>query len=129
MTSVDYFETWGREPAERILSHYDGGVLHIHGNGRHLLEAVSTLRGLRAIYLGDDRGYPAALDALGQLQARTGDVPLVVSAAWERFVDALSRRALPGGVLYQVAGAPSVDAVNRLMDRVRSYRSTSGFPA
>ena len=46
MTSVDYFEQWGREPAERILRHFDGGVIHIHGNGRHLLEAAATLQGL-----------------------------------------------------------------------------------
>jgi hypothetical protein len=123
MTSVDYFEAWGREPAERILSHYDGGVLHIHGNGRHLLGAVSSLRGLKAIYLGDDRGFPEAFDVLGQLQARTGNVPLVVAVGWDRFTDALRRRTLAGGVLYQVAGADSADAVNRLMQDVRAYRT------
>ena len=122
MTSVDYFETWGREPVERILGHYDGGVVHIHGNGRHLLQAVSSIRGLKAIYLGDDRGYPPAFEVLGQLQARTGDVPLVVSVAWEPFVERLRRHALPGGVLYQVAGAANPDAVNRLMEEVRAYR-------
>ena len=122
MTSVDYFEAWGREPAERILQRYDGGVLHIHGNGRHLLQAVSSLRGLKAIYLGDDRGFPQAFDVLDQLQARTGNVPLVVAVDWDRFVNALRRRALPGGVLYQVAGAGSTDAVNRLMEEVRAYR-------
>ena len=29
MTSVAYFETWGREPAERILSRFDGGVVRV----------------------------------------------------------------------------------------------------
>jgi len=124
MTSVDYFETWGREPVERIFAHYDGGVLHIHGNGRHLLEAVSSLRGLQAIYLGDDRGFPEAFDVLGHLQTRTGNVPLVVSTGWDRFADALRRRTLPGGVLYQVAGARSADDVNRLMESVRAYRAS-----
>ena len=123
MTSVDYFEAWGREPVERILAHYDGGVLHVHGNGRHLLEAVSSIRGLQAIYLGDDRGFPEAFDVLGALQTRTGDVPLVVSTGWDRFIDALRRRTLPGGVLYQVTGARSADDVNRLMDEVRAYRA------
>jgi hypothetical protein len=123
MTSVDYFEAWGREPVERILAHYDGGVLHIHGNGRHLLEAVSSIRGLQAIYLGDDRGFPEAFEVLGQLQARTGNVPLVVSTGWDRFVTSLRHRTLPGGVLYQVAGAWSADDVNRLMEDVRAYRA------
>jgi hypothetical protein len=123
MTSVDYFEAWGREPVERILNHYDGGVLHIHGNGRHLLQAVSSIRGLKAIYLGDDRGFPQAFEVLCELQTRTGDVPLVVSVDWDRFVDALRRHSLPGGVLYQVTEAASTDAVNRLMEEVRGYRS------
>jgi hypothetical protein len=57
------------------------------------------------------------------LQTRTGDVPLVVSVDWDRFVDALRRRTLPGGVLYQVTGADRADAVNRLMEEVRAYRS------
>jgi hypothetical protein len=73
--------------------------------------------------LGDDRGFPPAFDVLGELQARTGDVPLVLSVDWDRFVDALRRRVLPGGVLYQVTGAASTDAVNRLMEGVRAYRS------
>jgi hypothetical protein len=122
MTSVDYFETWGREPAERIVGRFDGGVLHIHGNGRHLLEAVSTLRGLKAIFLGDDRGFPSAFDVLGDLQRRTGDVPLVVSVDSVRFADRLDRHDLPGGVLYQVKQVADVATANRLMERVRAYR-------
>ncbi|MBM3890579.1 MAG: hypothetical protein FJ388_15815 [Verrucomicrobia bacterium] len=123
MTSVEYFETWGREPVERILNDFDGGCIHIHGNGRHLLEAVSTLRGLRAIYLGDDRGFPKAFDVLPDLQARTGSVPLVVSAPFGQFVEKLNRHELPGRVLYKVSGADSIGTVNRLMEQVRSYRA------
>lgn len=123
MTSVGCFEEWGREPAERILAHYDGGVLHIHANGRHLLEAVRTLRGLKAIYLGDDRGYPSAFEVLPELRARTGDVPLVVQAEWGRFIEALDARRLCGGVFYRVTGAPDIAAANRLMEKVRAYRA------
>jgi len=123
MTSVDYFETWGREPVERILGRFDGGVLHIHGNGRHLMEAVSTVRGLKAIYLGDDRGFPQAFDVLGEIQARTGDVPLVTSVDVDDFVQQLDAHGLPGGVLYHVTGADSIDTANRLMERVREYRT------
>ena len=122
MTSVDYFETWGREPVERILGRFDGGVLHIHGNGRHLLEAVWTIRGLKAIFLGDDRGFPEAFDVLDELQARTGDVPLVVQTDFDRFVDRLNGHRLRGGVFYKVAGVPGVDAANGCMEKVRAYR-------
>ena len=122
MTSVEYFETWGREPAERIFARFDGGVLHLHGNGRHLLEAVRTLTALKAIFLGDDRGYPEAIEVLPALRARAADVPLVVQVDFPRFLDRLGRRQLPGGVLYKVTGAPNADAVNRTMEEVRAYR-------
>ncbi len=122
MTSVAYFERWGREPASRILETFDGGVLHIHGNGRHLLTAVATLPGLKAISLADDRGYPLAFSVLAGLRGRIGEVPAVVSAEYPEFVDALERHALPGGTLYKVKHAPGADEANRLMDRVREYR-------
>jgi hypothetical protein len=123
MTSVDYFERWGREPVERILARFDGGVVHIHGNGRHLLEAVSTIRGLKAMYLGDDRGYPKAFDVLDELRARTGDLPLVVQCDFEPFLERLRRGGLPGGVMYQVAGVAGPATANRVMEQVRAYRA------
>ncbi len=122
MTSVGYFEEWGREPAERMLTAFDGGVLHIHGNGRHLLEAVSTLRGLKAILLGDDKGYPAAFSVIDALKAHTGAMPLVVDAAFRDFQEAIAAHRLPGGVLYKVLGVPDRDTANRVMDSVRAYR-------
>ncbi len=122
MTSVDYFEEWGREPVERIFARFDGGVVHIHGNGRHLLEAVASIRGLRAMFLADDRGFPLAFDVLPELQARTGDMPLIVEAEFGRFADALKRHSLCGGVLYKVGDAPDIAAANRGMEQVREYR-------
>ena len=123
MTSVAYFETWGREPVQRIFDRFDGGVLHIHGNGRHLMEAVSSLRRLHAIYLGDDKGFPPAFDILPQLRARTRDIPLVLAVEFPRFVEKLHRHELVGGVFYKVSGAPDADTVNRLMEKVRAYRT------
>ena len=122
MTSVEYFESWGREPAERVLAAFDGGVLHIHGNGRHLLEAVSSLRGLKAIFLGDDKDFPAAFSVLPALKRRTGDLPLVVHVGFPDFLLALEAHRLPGGILYKVLGVPDSDTANRVMDRVRAYR-------
>ncbi|MCE5268181.1 MAG: hypothetical protein LLG00_09885 [Planctomycetaceae bacterium] len=123
MTSVAYFERWGREPAERIMTHFDGGVIHIHANGRHLLEASCTLRGLKAIVLMDDKGFPTSLDIIDQLRTRTGDVPLTVwTAPYDAFIERLRRHTLPGGVLYYVQDVPSADAANRTMDEVRAYR-------
>jgi hypothetical protein len=122
MTRVDYFERWGREPAERMLRRFDGGVIHIHGNGRHLLPAAATLDGLKAILLLDDRGYPRAFDVLEELQRHTGPVPLSVMAPYPAFLERLERHSLPCGVLYQVLDVPDIDSANRLMERVRRYR-------
>lgn len=122
MTSVDYFERWGREPVERMYSTFDGGVLHIHANGRHLLEAASSLRGLRALFLGNDKGFPTAFSVLAELKSRVGDLPLVAQAEFPDFLAALQAHRLPGGVLYKVLNVPDADTANRVMDKVRAYR-------
>jgi hypothetical protein len=119
MTSLDYFERWGREPIERIVNHFDGAVFHIHGNGRHLLETVCSIGGAKALYVGDDRPFPAAFDIRHELRQRAGDMPLVMHVAFEPFRAALAEGSLAGGVLYRVAGAPDIATANRLMKRVR----------
>ena len=121
MTNVDYFERWGREPVERILGTFDGGVLHIHGNGRHLLEAVATLRGLKAVFLADDLHFPSAFSLLPVLKKHLGNLPVVLNAEFPEFVAALESHQLSGGVLYKVQHVPDVAAANRCMDRVREY--------
>jgi len=122
MTTVDYFGRWGREPVERIRGAFDGGVVHIHANGRHLLNAVSTVRGLKAISFKNDLHYPSAFSVLAELKARTGSVPIVVDAEFREFAEAVHAHRLLGGVMYKVQGFPDIDTANRLMDRVREYR-------
>jgi len=122
MTSVAYFERWGREPVERILGRFDGGVLQIDGNGRHLLEAAASVRGLKAIFMGDDKGFPPAFDILPELRRRAGNVPLVVQVGLEPFRQRLARHELSGGVFYKVHGVPDAHTANRLMEQVREYR-------
>ena len=122
MTSLDYFETWGRGPVERLYERFDGGVLHVHGNGRHLLGAVATLRGLKAVLLGDDKGYPRACDVLGSLRQRVGDLPLIVEIPYTDFVAGLTAHTLHGGVFYRVKNSTEVAEANRLMESVRAYR-------
>ncbi len=122
MTSVEYFETWGREPVERMLGRFDGGVLHLHGNGRHLLEAVCTIRGAKAIRVGDDKGFPQAFDILRSLRGRAGDMPLVVEVEYPRFIEGLKKHELCGGILYKVTKTPDIATANRCMEAVRAYR-------
>lgn len=123
MTAVACFEEWGREPAQRIFDAFDGGVLHLHGNGRHLLETVCSLRGLKAICMGDDKGFPPAIDVARDLRRRAADVPLIIPADYPTFIEKLRRRELPGGVFYHVSGAPDPAAANRAMEAIRRYRA------
>ncbi len=121
MTSVAYFERWGRPSLERIFARFDGGVLHVHGNGRHLLEALAGLPNLAAVYLGDDKGFPPAFDVLADLKRRMGGLPVVLRVPFPAFQQALEARRLVGGVFYQVTEAPDLDTANRCMDLVRAY--------
>ena len=121
MTSVAYFERWGRPSLERIFARFDSGVLHVHGNGRHLLEALAGLPNLAAIYLGDDKGFPPAFDVLGDLKRRLGGLPVVLRVPFPAFWQALQARRLVGGVFYQVTAAPDLATANRCMDLVRAY--------
>ena len=120
MTSVDYFEQWGRGPVERLFSEFDGGVIHIHGNGRHLLKAASSIKGLKAIFLGDDSGYQLSFDILDEVREQVGDVPLICLVDFEKFERNLKEKKLRPGVFYNVLNVPNVDEANRCMDIVRS---------
>ena len=122
MTSVEDYEQWGEENVQRMFNHFDGGVLHIHSNGRHLLNAVSRLEGLKAILLLDEKDNPPAFDVLPEIKKQTGDVPLVVAVNEDKFEHHLNRNTLPGGVFYWVKSTKSVDEVNRIMEGVRKYR-------
>ncbi len=122
MTSVEDYEQWGEENVQRMFNHFDGGVLHIHSNGRHLLNAVSRLKGLKAILMLDEKDNPPAFEVLPALKKEVGDVPLVVSVKEDVFEQHLNQNTLPGGVFYWVKSTKSVDEVNRIMERVRKYR-------
>jgi len=120
LTSVDFFEEWGKEPVERIFSHFDGGVVHLHSNGRHLLERVSQLKGIKAIRLVDEPGNPSTISQLPTLHPKRSTVPLVVSVPHPTFVSLLNEHKLIGNIFYMVEDVPDSYTANVLMERVRS---------
>lgn len=122
MTSPRHFEAWGREPIQKMFDRFEGGVLHLHGNGRHLLESIQSLNGLRAVFLGDDRGYAPAHQLLPEFRRRVPDLPFVVQIGYADFVARLEQHSLTGGVFYQVQDPVEASVANGLMDRVRAYR-------
>jgi hypothetical protein len=98
-------------------------VLHLHGNGRHLLPAVASLRGLKAVCLSDDRGIQPAFEFLPRAKQLAGNLPLIVGVNYAAFRDSLDQHRLPGGVLYRVQQVPDVSTANRCTDAVRAYRT------
>lgn len=122
MARPDFFEEWGRPYIQPLLDHFDGGLLHLHSNGRHLIETVRTLRGLVCLYLIDEAWSPRVYEGLHEYHRRADGVPVVVPCKWDEFVRDLNGHTLPGGVMYGISGAPSVDEANRVMERVREYR-------
>ena len=123
MTSVDYFEKWGRGPVERLFAEFDGGIIHVHGNGRHLLKAASSIKGLKAIFLGDDTGYPLSFDILDEIRQQVADMPLICIVDFRKFVQNLKEKKLLPTVFYNVLNVPNVNEANRCMDIVRDWRS------
>lgn len=123
MAHPDYFEEWGRPYIQSLLDHYDGGLLHLHSNGLHLLPTVRTLNKLVCVYLLDEAWNPPAYERLSEHHQTADGVPLVVSCRYEEFVRDLEAHRLPGNVLYKIREAPSVEAGNRLMEKVRAYRA------
>ena len=122
LASAETFERWGRGPLEKMFSHFDGGALHLHGNGRHLLESVSEVKGLKFITMGDDRPFPPAHEVVEELAARSKNVPIEVFIPYEAFAKRLAEKTLPGNVFYTVWSVPDSDTGNRLMGKVKSYR-------
>ncbi|MCL1895262.1 MAG: hypothetical protein FWG03_01800 [Clostridiales bacterium] len=124
MMSLDYFEEWGRENAEKVFAHYDGGCIHIHqGNGKHLIQPTSTIKGIKLIALideiwNDDKAYLH----MAEYDRLRGGVPLLFTIPYAVFDKMLHNNELAANCLYNVAEVPDTDTANRLMEKVRDYR-------
>lgn len=117
----EVYESLGLEQHKKIVEHYDGGRLHIHGNGRHLCRLVSRIGRLTSCSMGDDVGYVKAHTIADQLKDDMHPIPISVSIPIEAFSKRLKDRSLPAGVCYSVTGAGSVDEANDIMQRVFDY--------
>ena len=119
----DVYSEFGLPFQQQLVDHFGAGNFHIHGNGRRLLPRVAELRGTVAVYLGNDGSEVTAFDAVEDLKRQAGSLLLVIPCGEHEFEAKLRAGTLPGGVYYHVAGLESIDAANRLMDAVRSYRA------
>ncbi len=77
--------------------------------------------GLKAIWMGDDTGFPDSFKIIDKLKKRAGDIPLLCECSYPELEKALTDHTLTGGVFYYVNEVPDADTANRCMDRVRSF--------
>jgi hypothetical protein len=125
MANPDFFLKWGVNYIEEIFSHYDGGVCHIHsGNGQHLVPRVSKLKGLKMISFVDEEWNSfKAFQRLDEIHLERDTVSIGISMPCVIFEEKLKKHELPGNVFYTVTGVESGSVANRLMEKVRAYRT------
>ena len=122
LTSSDTFDEWGRETIQRIFNHFDGGMVHIHSNGHHLIEKVATLEKLKCIALYDDEFVEPVYKAVEQLDKKRGKIPYNISIPYEVFADRLTRKELQPNIFYNVLDVPDNICANKLMSDVKKYK-------
>lgn len=122
LTSVDMFEEWGKGQVQKMFDSFDGGVIHLHSNGHHLLESAAQLKGLKSIYLLDEKFTAPIYTRFDKLLDKRGDVPMVISIPYEIFIDRLLKKDLPSNMLYIVTGVGDVKTANLLMKDVKKYK-------
>jgi hypothetical protein len=127
LAAPNTYRDLGRYYQQRLLDHFGGGHMHMHGTGLYqLLPLVAELKGLISIELGDDALSPGdrpPIDNLAFIQDElTGEIPLYVHCTRDQFLKGFRRRTLRGGIHYCVRGLDSVEEANSIAARLRDYR-------
>ena len=122
LASANLFEEWGREHIQKMINCFDGAVLHIHSNGHHLIEHISSLKNLKAILLLDDEWNTPAYQDMERLDPLREGVPYCIAIPFEAFTDRLTKGELYPNVFYTVSGVPDTETANLLMKDVIEYR-------
>lgn len=118
---ADVYAEFGLPYQQQLIDHFGGSNMHVHGNGRHLLDHVAKLKGAIVALIADDGSDIAAIDDLEAIKTRLRNITPVVSCERDQFVRKLNEESLVGGIYYRVDGLPSIDEANRLMESVRGY--------
>jgi hypothetical protein len=120
---TDVFERFGRPFVQRLVDEFGGGWLHVHSDAMRLLPSYGKLGNLVAIGLEDWIKPPFAVDALDDIRSMTGDIPLMINIGKERLQAMMDAHALPGGVLYWVAGVRTAREANEIAEAAHRYRA------
>jgi hypothetical protein len=122
--SPQIFHQFGSPYLQRMIDYYGGGWLHLHSHALHLLPEIVKLDKLVGIGICDDPNVPGCFKRLHDIRQITGDIPLQIDCSARQLEEAMKNHSLLGNIMYMiVAGVENVDQANRLMDRIRVYRS------
>ncbi|MCP4196460.1 MAG: hypothetical protein GY762_04850 [Proteobacteria bacterium] len=125
LCSPETFREFGAPYLQQVMDHFGGGWIHIHSTDIRLLPEVVKLSGIVGIGILDDLDAPRGFDLLTEIRRVTGDIPLQIDCRFEELEQGLTKRNLPGGVMYMAKqGVETVAQANRLMEKVRTYRAS-----
>ena len=125
--SPQIFRQFGTPYLQRMIDYYDGGWIHLHGHALHLLPEIVKLDRLVGIGIVDDPNVPGCFEQLKHIRQVSGEIPLQIDCSASQLEKAMLNQTLPGNIMFMIReGIESVDQANRLMDRVRIYRSING---
>lgn len=113
---------FGMSQIARFIRAVGGGNLHIHQNGRHVIEEVVEIPGWREVRFTDGPGWPLSFDMRWELRRRLRDIPMVIRCTEMQFMKGMQERDLPCNTRY-VLSVASLEEAKRVMDRVHAYRA------
>jgi hypothetical protein len=120
LTSPAVFEEWGRGVVQNLFDRFDGGIIHLHTNGHHLLPSLRSMRGLKSIVFLDEDFAEPCYKKIDELHAGCKTVPMVISIPFSEFILRLDDKSLPGNTLYDVTDVPGLKTANEVMKKVRN---------
>ncbi|MFH2068894.1 MAG: hypothetical protein ABII89_05470 [Candidatus Omnitrophota bacterium] len=118
----EFYVSFGLEQHKKIVEHYGGARLHVHGNGRQLCRLVSKIEKISECWFTEDVGYANPYEIVEELKEEMHPIPIRINIPKEIFVKKLKERALPGGITYVVSGAENLNEANQIMLKVFDYR-------
>lgn len=126
--SVRNYVEIGFDYQRRLIEHFGQGLLHFHCNRTDLAAEAAKLPNLVLFQFGGDtRDALPEIERVPDMRRAVGDIPMMVNCASKEFQSRLAARKLMPNVWYTVSadedGGFSVDAANRLMEKVRAYRA------
>jgi hypothetical protein len=122
--SPQIFCEFGAPYLQRMVDYYSGGWIHLHSHALHLLPEIVKLDKLVGIGVFDDPNVPGGFEQLERIRQVTRDIPLQIDCSAWQLEKSMLDHTLPGNGMYMIReGVENVDQANRLMDRIRIYRS------